>query len=338
MEIRKDKLTMGDAVTSLMYASAVNIVLARAVETVNESSFIAILMILFIFLDWLTRIGVPLTFPQEDQEKRKNLAIQLLKSTFEIIGVFLLVVFFVSYLNIIEAPNSPLRVAPYYTFGLFLVISFAWNLTILYIMQGLSWRELAIFSVKGKVFDHPSVNEYTGTFKKSVTMSEENTMREITTSSENAKAIISYIRSVMVESIGRSVAQLLAYHVAWIPIVVGSLLLTDRYDTYFSVVREYWLIDSPLVTLLLLVAGPTVIYFALYWIHKANGQAHILIAPMFFVASIISISMLICFYGLFHSSEIVYVLAAQQVIVGLFLQFATSTSQDPQEPTERLAS
>lgn len=64
----KDKIQIGDAVTTLMYSSAVNVVLASSVYSVQSNIFIAIGMILFIFLTGLAASG----FHGHSQKKTKT--------------------------------------------------------------------------------------------------------------------------------------------------------------------------------------------------------------------------------------------------------------------------
>jgi len=52
--------TIADAVTTLIYASVLNAIIDRALDLKGEKLIFALGIIIFIFIDWLSRIGIPI--------------------------------------------------------------------------------------------------------------------------------------------------------------------------------------------------------------------------------------------------------------------------------------
>lgn len=314
MNYRDIQFTIGDAITSLMYASSINVILSKSVEKITSSSFYAILMILFIFIDWLSRIGVPNTFPQSDQDRRELFWIQLIKAAFEIMGVFLLVSICMLFFSQKGGVDNDC-LAAHRIFGLFLITTFLWNAIILYVMVDLRWVDLIKGGLNGGVFDLKGINTYTNHFKDKVSLSKEVATRQTQTDGESVMNNLCHIFNVVIECFGRSIAQSLANHIAWVPLVVGGLLFSELFNNF--VIENIGILCRALLILGVFFI-PTLFYFIAYWLKGA-----LIIKYLKWVAGGAAVVCLLIFYATFHIENIIYVIAAQQVLTGLFLQFAT---------------
>ena len=54
-----------DVISTFLYASAVHVILADGVKLTNINIFVAFGLIIFIFIDWLSRITIPISFPPD---------------------------------------------------------------------------------------------------------------------------------------------------------------------------------------------------------------------------------------------------------------------------------
>ncbi|AOS84382.1 hypothetical protein BIU88_09715 [Chlorobaculum limnaeum] len=192
-------------------------------------------MILYVFFDWLIRIGVPLTFPEDDQVKRSSLFIQLIKSSLEIVIVFLLVMFFV--LHFKEKGNVEVAVQSSSVFSVFLLVTYMWNLVVLYIMGKLSMKDLYKGCINGRVFDLCGAEVYTKRFKDALSLSE-NTLKDTKGIREQMEVFVKHSKVVLKNSIGRSIAQLVSNHIVLFPIAVSLFIVLKR---FLWSLRKYFL-------------------------------------------------------------------------------------------------
>ena len=87
-----NKYTLGDAITSLVYASGINVIFSRCINDGYYTLIGGLIISLFIFLDWLSRIGLLLNVDDDDdQKRRKTNWVILLKSTLEIAAIYFLI-------------------------------------------------------------------------------------------------------------------------------------------------------------------------------------------------------------------------------------------------------
>jgi hypothetical protein len=98
----KDKFQFPELITTLLYASAVSTMMSFSIkEKITIPIFYnTIIIILLVFADWHNRILTPLNFPKEDQDAKQRPFFQFAKISFEVIGMYCLVVFFSFFINI----------------------------------------------------------------------------------------------------------------------------------------------------------------------------------------------------------------------------------------------
>ncbi len=312
---------IADAVTSLIYASAVNVILTKCIDHSDYHLLCGTLMSLFVFIDWLSRIGVPLTFPDEDQARRGKPVIMVAKAFLEIIAIFFLVAAVIkTYL-----PSSSPNIGATRAFGIFLGASFCWNVLILWVMTKLRYRELMWQAVAGSVFDAKGSDTYTEGFKHAVGRA-----RIELAVKGTVKAAHSLDSHLVLESMARSFAQLLGHHITWVNFVFCIVLLTGVNPFFLSRYSGGLWFDSigtlraTILALLLLV--PSIFYFFLCRRREEKEEA--VFSMDHFTArlpAILTTTLLILFYATFTHKDIFLVMLVQHAAFGVFLQIATHT-------------
>ena len=321
-DARLTSYTTGDAVTSLMYASAINVILTRSVGIADSYHYWGIGITLFIFIDWLGRIGIPFSFPLlEDQAKRRRPWVMLSKATLEIVGVYFLVAaaiklfFDTSYLGGLENIVNP-RTA----FAAFLGISFGWNILMLYVMTNLRFIELTVASIAGCVFDLPGADTYTKGFKDRFSTS-------------------ASLWTCFLEGLGRTSAQLVGHHITWVNPLASITLFVGINSFFLSQYSGGWLGSLwmfRIVILFFLMFLPTLLYFIGTAIAERTTEAAFVVRLIRVLSAILALALLLIFYMTFDGGSIIYVMIVQHAAFGIFLQFAThpkSSSDDQKTET-----
>ncbi len=161
-----------DLFATFLYAISAEQIIAANFSK-NGASFVGLLMVLFLFLDWLSRVWLPWRLPYADIRHRSVPLIQLAKSCLEIAGLYCLVTAFLMILQHSESAGyynlpSILR-SEYAWFAMFLLITLLWNLLMLAVMRNLSVANILDFVIRGTAVDSEHVTEYAGNLTKLIT-------------------------------------------------------------------------------------------------------------------------------------------------------------------------
>jgi hypothetical protein len=223
--------TLSDYVTSVMYASAINVIMAKSLGLEPVHFLLSLFIITFLTVDWLSRVTLPFTFPSADQENRRTLGTQLMKGLAEILCVYLVVVGGLSLMRPADFP--PGTFGWWYTLPFFFLASFAWNLVALRIMPTLSWRRLFLACLSGTVFDLPEASEYTKRFKDDIERATYLLQNQGSTS-DKILANEKFHRTLRISAVSRVIAQSVASHITWANLFVGILLLLSGRQSFMT--------------------------------------------------------------------------------------------------------
>lgn len=310
--------TIGDAVTSLIYASAVNVILSRSVGIADSYHYWGIGIILFIFVDWLSRVGIPMTFSESaDQERRRWTWIMLSKAGLEIslmyffVAAAIMLCFDVSKLCL-PAGTVKARTA----FAAFLGISFCWNGLMFKVMTRLTFLEVLGASIAGCVFDLEGSDIYTRTFKDRV-----NSARN-----EKQKRPDNFHWVLFREGFGRTAAQLVGHHITWVNAIASVILFLGISPFPFSqysggLFGDVWVLR--IVIFFLLILFPSFLYFLATAIAEGTTKEAIVVRLAKKVSALFLLALLITFYATFDGGSIIYVMIVEHTAFGVFLLFAT---------------
>jgi hypothetical protein len=226
-----------DAFVTFLYAASVHLIIAHFVKPSSVTtlrSLAVLLLILFIFSDWLSRMRLPRLLPAGDTF---SFGSQLLKTTLEVSGLFFLVL---AWLAIVEGftpepaqPTMPLRpgmwsepLTPARAFALFLIATFFWNLLMLLVMKKLRWRDLALMGIDGSALQSDKVKPYAKRFWQFWEELEKTTRAASEQGSHNALRNFMRAQPVLFfEAFVRAGAQIVVNHIAWTNIWAGCLIL-----------------------------------------------------------------------------------------------------------------
>lgn len=339
-----DKFKFPELITTLLYASAVcsmmSVCINRDVITV-PLVFNTVIITFLVFADWHNRILTPLGFPDADQKNKQKPIMQFFKLSFEVIGMYFLVVFFSYFIK--EQNNlSLIDINKYNAFAGYLFMSFFWNYVAFKIMKGLDAKPLMIGIIKGNVFDMPGLNDYTGTFKKKVQDTEAKLEREFSDNG-NKKSFTEKIsmfhkkieKEGLATDLARVTAQFLANHLIWANAFVSLFILfslrigkpdSSILEMIFSnllfenLIKSFYSCTTILVVFLLVL-----LYTSFRAIRKHKTLSGILI-----------VIMLILFYCSFSAGSIIYVMIIQQIIVGVLIQIVTQNGGTGQRDKESI--
>lgn len=331
--IHAKDLTMADAVTTFMYASGVNVILANSpgLEPLSRS-LLPIGLILFLSIDWLGRVRLPMGFPEADQKKRRWVVAQLAKGLTEMVCVY---VFVIAAISLVLATGGAASAAHWRAFmPWFFLASFVWNLVALGVMQGVSWYELAAACLDGSVFDIKKLRDYTAGIMNKLEAPEAELVRatEPGVVWDNLDAVL---RSLPPLGLSRTVAQLIAFHIVLANLLVAFVLLSG-WDAFFWVRGIVGAGSLPLLSGILLTVTillPTALYIPFtYFAQRAKTrgeQLGVRWVGVRVVAGVLCLVGVICFYASFDPSSIVWVMVVQHTVFGIFLQFSVSHSDAP---------
>lgn len=335
MSISKpENATIGDVVTTFMYASAVNVVLAHSVVMPEiATAWVPLTFILFLVIDWLSRIRIPIGFPEKDQEVRRRVRSQLIKGAVEIACVFVLVLAAVSRFvpNAAAAGDGRWRTLMLFFFS----ASFLWNLIALGVMTHVGYRDLLRAAIAGSVFEITELRSYTKRFWQPFDQAMDELEKEVKPGCAFAK-----VEEVNKESsklgVGRAVAQLIALHVTVSNVAVAILLLAGvenilgirdiiEQTEYGPALR---LALGCLVVLLPAAVFSLVSHQEL--IARRKGQSVSSGTTVLRIAGgVFGLLLLLAFYMSFSLDVLVWVLLGEHAVFGIFMQFVDPLPSTP---------
>lgn len=322
-----EELTSNDVISSFIYASAVNVVLANGVLKTDLSIFIALGTILFLFIDWLSRVTIPISFPEEDQAKRKQIRVKISKAILEILLIFTLVSTCMQYIN--PPQSQDIMISGYKTFAIFLFISFCWNLLMLYVMQSVSFKDLGRSILLGNAYDIKGARSYTQRFNLAIESAEQKLIGS--TSVGQATANFNKLKKqYLLEGFVRTIGQLVANHFTWINIFLGIILFFElsvdhNFLGHFIFLEITFNFYYFLVPTLLFIS--IFIFYKICYVTKKKDKnldnlcpTHIKIFRS--IAAICVLLFFMLFYLTLNHTAIIVIMLIQQTIVGLFLRYA----------------
>lgn len=205
-------------------------------------SFLVLLLIIFIFSDWVSRVRLPWLLPSGDEIK---IGKQFLKSLLELSGLFFLVL---AWLHIIEHPSqdNALGLAPtfvefwhhplnqYRAFAIFLFATFFWNLLLLKVMQRIAWLELARMGLNGRALDSRKVEEYASRLWQWLEPLKALVERNAANGAidHTGNNILIALPLTIIEALARIGTLMVALHIAWASLFAGILILGG--DIFFQ--------------------------------------------------------------------------------------------------------
>ncbi len=332
MAIKQEKLTIiVDGVTTIVYASAVNVVIAGSIGSINGIKIsvpFALGIILFMFVDWLCRILVPRSFPSEkDQLSRKEFINIILKALLEIACIF---IFLSASVRILNSGTDINRL-----FASYLLLTFGWSLLMLWEMKNLSWWELMMGVIKGSVYNLEGTSEYTIKLKEGIKNTKKKA-RESTTDGESLKNFERVKNQLFKCGGGRMLFQLLACHVAFANVVIGLLLFFERTREHFfnsqfyvSNLGDIWWIRG--IILFLILGLPSFLFYEYENMREKNENTENTSMKIIrMIAGISGVVFLIMFYTAFDMNDIKYVIIVQQVIFSVVILYAVPKENNEQ--------
>lgn len=316
--------TTGDAVTSLIYASAVNVILARSVGIADSYHYSGIAVTLFIFVDWLSRIWIPFGFgPEEDQKRRRQPLVMVSKASLEIAAIYFLVAATIKFF--IDGTNPGSQLDSGEAFAIFLGISFCWNILMLYVMTELDFIQLLVAAMVGCVFDLKGADTYTKGFKDRVTFARK----------DKVQRPDYFHGELFLEGLGRTSAQLVGNHITWVNPLASITLFLGINSFFLSQYSGGWLGSLwmfRIAILFLLIFLPTLFYFISTAIAEGTKDAFVVRFTKV-LSAIVTLGLLFIFYMTFDGGSIIYVMIAQHTVFGIFIIYAThaKSSNDDQK-------
>ncbi len=312
-----------EAVTSLVYASAVNVILGRSVGIADSYHYFGIGIIIFLFVDWISRIWIPFGFkPTEDQHRRRLPWVIVTKAFFEIVIIYFLVAATIKLFIGSESVGAQLN--SMHAFAIFFGLSFCWNLLMLYVMTELKFSKLFISAMVGCVYELKAVEIYTAGFKN----------RTESVKREGKFNLFHWKR--FLEGIGRTSAQLAGHHITWVNPLASITLLLGIDSFYLSQYSGGWLGNLwmfRIFILFLLMLLPSLFYFVGTLIADGTSKDTIVVHLIKVTSAVFVFALTLTFYMTFDAASFIYVMIVQHTVFGIFLLYAThaKSSNDDQK-------
>lgn len=266
--LSESKLFWGDAFTTLVYGSAINLLLAvdtgvelADIKPKGTSSLLTLAMIIFLSSDWVSRILLPHKLPKDESSQKLPPTI-VIKTMCEVSGLFFLTASFVyilqngkvndglsflvvSVLNMFHnavgsQPSSITKLSPVVGsldgFALFLLVTFLWNLILLKIMSNLSWRSSLLMSFKGDTLESNNVRTYSHKLLSTCDELKDNAnqkCKQAASSGETWRVIAHTMSPHVFRSLCRVLFQLFANHMGW-TCFIGAIMVffSSVFDDY----------------------------------------------------------------------------------------------------------
>jgi len=340
------KFNANDVVSTFLYASAVNVILATSAKIVTPDIWIPLVIIVFIFIDWMSRVTISVSLPSEDQENRNEIFVKLCKAGLEILIIFSLVTTACRFLE----PTTEF-VTSTKSFSVFLITCFIWNLLIFKIMEGVRGTALFVAVFTGSAYDVGGARRYTTAIDVILSKAHKKTTSSSGKPSEALKDLVKYGYNIGIVSSVRVFGQLVVSHFTWLNLALGIVLLFEVDLTAFS----FWgfrsdhpFLNSSYYMFAFFVAIPFVLYFIINLIlydkvsfdqepeenkiqtdeknepplinfHKECG---LILKGFFIITGMLTFLITILFYSTFRNDWLIVILLIQQAIVGIFMRVA----------------
>ena len=123
----------------------------------------------------------------------------------------------------------------------------------------------------------------------------------------------------MRESIGRTIAQFLAHHIAWVPVVFGVFLITNPDLSSLGLPSTNYVFSIACFLIFWLV--PFACYAFAYF--AKTSKFHFVAKILNLFAGFISFAAMLLFFLSFETNGIVLAIAIQQTIIGFLLLIFT---------------
>lgn len=327
-------LTAGDAVSTLIYATAVNVLLSQIVTLELKSIIAGSFIVSFIFFDWMNRIGVPQTFPEVDQQMRDRPLTMTFKALLEILAIYFFLMSAYNYLATLTF-NDDVRLF----FGCYLTLSFIWNLLVLWTMTKLDFFPLLWESIAGSTFDTEAAKIYTQGFYSGLERTRDNLKR-----AQTFLGAIAYLFRLMVIFIARPISQLVGHHVTWANLFFASViffmppnesLLSSFFPQLNFLTKFPWTVELIVLAMMIVPACFYILAGLERKIDKCKRTQKQSILMKF--GGLTSTILLLFLYSLFDADILKWVIIFQHVLFAIALQF-TIKSPVKEASVSRVAS
>lgn len=230
-----------DGFTTLIYGAVFSFLFTAAIKD-SSGSIIGLLMSIFIFSDWVSRVPLLYRLPPQDFRLRQTFVISFFKVLCEICGLFFLTL---SFYSLLCKPFDPI-LSPYCSFALFLLFNLIWNMLLIRVML-LDASDLSRMLFLGVQLNSVELIPYTRRLQRILVRldaeSQPSKSQNGSLSSRILRMIPSAIRYCIFQSSFRLFFQIMSNHLTWVG-VVGFLLLIFpslrlSFDLYHS-----WILPS----------------------------------------------------------------------------------------------
>lgn len=314
---------------TFLYAAAVHLVIHHSVlNPINYSTALGVLvLVVFMFSDWSNRTRIPSNVIDNIPP------VQLLaKTLLEIAGLFFLVISFLRFVHP-QQPVVPATLSAEPAFAFFLLFTWVWNMLIIYIMDKLDLSDLVPALICGSTDTLPKVNAHLGPFQRwRASLTSQYEERE--TRWQNLSRGLFPEQAAILKHINRArnlffmlltgavvaALHLLTFHVVLANLLASLLILLHSFAVQplpFFPVGSRPSLPAIFASLLLCVVVASLCFAAKRWqkVFRVIG------------ASLVTI-VLSAIYLLLAPTELVLLLAVQQILANLFLQAASGTAQE----------
>ncbi len=230
----RSNFSIADAATTLLYASSFNILIYSSIENssienntgIQFSFWIGLLGILFLFMDWAVRVGIPLTFPEHDQNNRNDIRFQLAKVGIEVCCIYFLVTFIFYFTKnpSIETDHFLIKL-----FIFFLIANYCWNFLTLFIMENLDLVPLLKDTFWGRLLKHDGVSDYTN-FQNSIDDFEEKVTLANSSKGHNMSRKLLFKKNIY-----ELVIQIIVFHIAFLNLILILALSNHVWINLFEI-------------------------------------------------------------------------------------------------------
>jgi hypothetical protein len=236
--------SVADAFTSILYGIAVTQV-ALAGAKAETPIPIALTVILYFFIDWLSRIYLPSRLRYEERTRMERIGTRTVKSTLEVTLVFFLILIwhrgFISN-NQAGGIIDHLAISDVaWPFIWFLLLTFLWNTLLLGVMEDLEFGELVRLAVRGNATNDPDFRKYGEKLRIRLEALDEKITNSRNLPQFSGFAVMASVMSsrAMISSLG----QFIVNHLVWSPIVAAIVLFCSvafNNGSRLLMVDVYW--------------------------------------------------------------------------------------------------
>jgi hypothetical protein len=326
-------ITFSEGVASVMYAASAHVIYTESLRISTQQFAISVIFLIFLCIDWVSRVRVSISLPAEDQKERRRIIFQFLTGCIVVVCPLLLALAAVSLLKPDSIPKECWDWEKALT--IFFIISLLWNLVTLFFMRSLPKLNLLYSIFAGNALDLEGASIYTERFLKKTEELEEELGNEIkhATNGREHYEVHGHIRRVFIRlGFARTIAQLFAFHITWANFVVGFVLWFQA-DWFFFVSRYFignsYLLGTRVLLGILLFVIP-VVFFFLYEESKfknRKGEDGIPKSSKVLktLAGISCLVLILMLYASFNLRSLIFLVLFQHGVFDLFLQLAIPT-------------